>query len=142
MSEETPKPKHSPLPWNYDERVGCVAVYAGPKLNCLSGSNRFAIYYRSGKPVMDDNDLQTGWLIPARYIANAHFIVLACNSHYELMEACKSVADRLEAWADDADARSKRLPDGPDATHQINLRDNYGFLIHLLHTAIAKTTQT
>jgi len=35
----------TPGPWNYDERINCVAVYAGEKMDCLSGFNSRCIVY-------------------------------------------------------------------------------------------------
>jgi len=34
------------IPWIYDERVGCVAVYAGERRKCLSSPPEAFIFYR------------------------------------------------------------------------------------------------
>ncbi len=53
----------------------------------------------------------------------------------ELLEACHVVKERLAAWADTADMRGREMTDPEKAQEQVNLRDNYGFLIHKLQTA-------
>ena len=69
-------------PWVYDERVGCVAVYKGPHVNCLSGVEGRAIYYRHGKwvdgcwtmmePILEEGRMVCAALnLYARMIASA-----------------------------------------------------------------------
>jgi len=57
----------------YDERVGCVAVYRGPKWNCLEGIGDAAIYYRHG--TWDGN----AWDVPIEYLNEAKMVCQALN---------------------------------------------------------------
>ena len=59
-------------PWQYDERTGMVAVYAGERLNCLDGIGSHAIYSRSwtwnegtGHYNQKDEDKEIGRLVAA-----------------------------------------------------------------------------
>jgi len=42
--------KATPAPWTYDERVGCIAVYSGEKVNCFDNEDihERALFYKSG----------------------------------------------------------------------------------------------
>ncbi len=60
-----------------DIRVGCVAVYKGPKQNCLDGISLRAdtYYYRGGKW-----DEKIGaWVIKKRHVWAAKIIAAAIN---------------------------------------------------------------
>jgi len=70
--------KHTELPWkieydNADERGGGQWYNIGPT----------TVWFPYGAP-QEEKD---------RAVANAAFIVRACNSHYELLEACKKVLE-------------------------------------------------
>ena len=78
--------KHQPLPYIYDERGGCVAVYSAPPRNCLSGANKSAIYYKHGELILGDDGHQD-WYVDGVDLATGRFLARACNSHYELLEA-------------------------------------------------------
>ncbi len=61
-------------PFIYDERVGCVAVYRGPKLNCLDGIGDAAIYYQYG--TWDGNQ----WNVAEEYLKEAQKVCQALNA--------------------------------------------------------------
>lgn len=79
--------KHSPLPWKYDERVGCLAIYlegTDPELShCIEDADAWAIHFKQG------HVFAGSWALEPEDIANAQFIVRAVNSYYDLLEACK-----------------------------------------------------
>jgi len=83
--------QHSPLPWKYDERVGCLAIYpesTAPELSyCLAGASKWAIHFKQG------HVFAGSWALESEDIANAHLIVRAVNSYYDLLEACKLALD-------------------------------------------------
>jgi len=58
----------------YDERVGCIAVYRRPKLNCLEGIGDVAIYYRHG--TWDGNQ----WNVAEEYLKEAQMVCQALNA--------------------------------------------------------------
>jgi hypothetical protein len=58
----------------FDLRVGCVAVYEGPKRNCLSLPLEAFLYYRNGS--QDENG---DWQIDQKYIDEAKMIADALN---------------------------------------------------------------
>ena len=82
---------HSPLPWECDVRVGCIAIYPAsmPKeeTQCLAGANSWAIHYKPGRQKVDSKQIE--WEVDPEDEANAQFIVQACNAHGILLQACK-----------------------------------------------------
>lgn len=67
-----PKMQHSPLPWFVlEDNLGCKNI--GSK----AGKEIFTVGFTDGLP----NE--------ATDLANAQFIVTACNSYHELLEACR-----------------------------------------------------
>ena len=59
----------TPGPWNYDERIGGVAVYYGNRVNCIVDSEGRRLYYKNGH-----FDKKTGWTIDAQSCHDAHFV--------------------------------------------------------------------
>jgi hypothetical protein len=81
--------KYTKGPWICDIRVGCIAVYAGEKKNCLSGVEKSCILYKHGK--LNNNK----WTISKEDEANARLISAAPD----LYEACKAFEQAFEqAW--------------------------------------------
>lgn len=70
--------KHTPLPWKvyYAKNNGQIILGTGEENGC-------AIQNHSGAFWRDDEEAK----------ANAEFVVRACNSHYELLEALEQVID-------------------------------------------------
>jgi hypothetical protein len=62
----------------FDLRVGCVAVYEVPKLNCLSLPREAFLYYRNGS--QDENG---DWQVDQKYINEAKMIANALNKQQE-----------------------------------------------------------
>lgn len=97
MNTTTQTKQHTALPWGiWLERQVCHAV--GPQ--SLEGPN----------------------ICIADSPANASFIVRACNSHYELLEACKATMEEFE----------DRYDGSPDGGYKW-----MGILMHQLQAAIA-----
>lgn len=76
------KIKHTPEPWYFGEQNDCLFIINKPPPPC-TGRNTCAdipdvkVIARVGETTQDE--------------ANAQFIVKACNSHYELLEALEFV---------------------------------------------------
>lgn len=90
METETVKTvKHTPLPWSYK------------RTHQLSSDTWYVLIDPSGKgPIVDVGGKDvSGQIAEAKHLttnheeiaANAEFIVRACNSHYELLEALKEI---------------------------------------------------
>ncbi|MGZ8432797.1 MAG: hypothetical protein ACXWYM_00435 [Candidatus Binatia bacterium] len=77
------KAQHTELPW----KTNAMEVFTD------AGKSSKRIAFATGKAQGDDNSLE-------ELKANAEFIVRACNSHYELLEALQ------ETWAHFGDAMS------------------------------------
>lgn len=80
----TPVPVGAPEaggPYIVDLRVGCVAVYRGPQLNCLDGLGESLPWYRQG--------LKAGgaWFVPDDYIGEAHRACEALNREHAATRA-------------------------------------------------------
>ena len=58
--------------WTLDVRVGCVAVYEGEQINCLSLDASFFLFYRHGTWVKDAEG--RGWIVDETDVAKATFI--------------------------------------------------------------------
>ena len=86
--------KHKQEKWICDIRVGCVAVYAGEKQNCLSGLSESFIFYKNGKL------RKNGWTVLKKDVANAKRIVHCVNNFDELLEACKWAKTYLNKYKD------------------------------------------
>ncbi len=84
----------TPTPWIYDERVGCLAVYAGEKQNCLAGISNSCIYYASG--YKDDGK----WHLYERDINDGKFIANAPEDISYLLEKIEQLKETLEFYAD------------------------------------------
>jgi hypothetical protein len=78
--------KHTELPWE-------VAHYED---GILEGVN----FIRSTANPHPICTIINGGELPEVVAANAAFIVRACNSHYELLEACKAMLDQLSLGRD------------------------------------------
>ena len=77
--------KHTPGPWSVDCRVGCIAVYpAGESHNCLDLAKEWAIHFKGGRQVVDDNGIFCRWTMDDEAIANAHLISAAPDLLHEL----------------------------------------------------------
>jgi len=82
--------KHTPLPWKMDSssipnEVSIISQWS--KENDVKDSATFGDYRGSIICSMNFND---GVPTKKQAEANAQFIVTACNSYYELLEACKT----------------------------------------------------
>lgn len=77
----TRQSKHTPLPWKvyYAKNNGQVILGTGEENGC-------AIQNHSGAFWRDDDEAK----------ANAEFVVRACNSHYELLEALECLLDKAD----------------------------------------------
>lgn len=63
----------TPGPWLYDERVGCVAVYPGEQVNCMSDlDDDRKVYYKHGYWVDGGNGGH--WEVEPQKLADARFI--------------------------------------------------------------------
>ena len=83
-NEATPtesKPKHTELPWYL---LDLDPVVKRQKIVVPFGPSTIRVAY------IDSHDIGYG-ICENEYIANAEFIVRACNSHYALLEALKDV---------------------------------------------------
>jgi len=87
--------KHTPLNWNLDIRVGCIAIYSGNEENCLSGMQNSprTIFYKTGlwdkKNECWNNDPQDEIM--------ARLVFTAVTSHYELLELAKLILES-QSW--------------------------------------------
>ena len=80
------------LPWKLDIRSGCLAVYPakdGDTHYCLAGGNKWAIHFKEGKRICDEDGKLVTWEMDQMDIARASFMVRACNCHADLLEALK-----------------------------------------------------
>lgn len=66
--------------WQYDERVGCVAVYHGRKRECLSGiqDNPACVFFKPGTWV--DGDHGSYWEVAADDIRHGRLLAALLNS--------------------------------------------------------------
>ena len=73
------KMKNTPGPWNLDIRVGCIAIYSGPKENCLSHMHNSprTMFYKSGEW---DKEKKC-WNTDPQDEANARLIAAAPDYH-------------------------------------------------------------
>ena len=71
-----------------DVRVGCVAVYPPPKLNCLDGQREHFLYYARGEWV--EGDQRGHWTVPDDKVALGHLFAAAP----ELLEAAEWLLER------------------------------------------------
>ena len=86
------EPKWTPGPWKADIRVGCVAVYPADRHHeCLAGASEWAIHYKNGHEITDENGRFVRWEVPDEIVANAHLIAAAPD----LYEACEAALEHL-----------------------------------------------
>jgi len=78
--------KHTVLPWQIFKRDDPLDD-SDPNLDIIAPSIASIATLHKG-----------GWLGSDEHIANAEFIVQACNSHYELLEACKKLVTAVQSW--------------------------------------------
>ncbi len=84
--------KSTPGPWIYDERAGCVAIYAGEETECLDQPPECFIAYKHGTHTGD------GWEIDQQKCADFKRIVACVNgcegvnpeAGKDLLAACKA----------------------------------------------------
>jgi hypothetical protein len=70
--------KATPGKWICDERVGCVAVYADKKVNCIGDlKDDDKIYYKNGYHVTDDKGNFMHWEVKKQFVNDAEFIAAA-----------------------------------------------------------------
>lgn len=81
-----------PKPWTYDERIGCVAVYAGHKVNCIDETKGSLLYYASGY-----KNEKEEWEVSPHDCANARFIASSRTAMPALIELCEALERRLIA---------------------------------------------
>jgi hypothetical protein len=120
--------EHTKLPWKYcgqerekPEVCGCMQIWSKPddhpvaKVECGKWGDEYpSIRFTKDscsllpkiEPYMDI--IEYGFINQETAKANAAFIVLACNSHYELLEACKEALEYLPA----KDGQTTGEPDG------------------------------
>lgn len=86
--------EHTKTPWKLDLRVGCLAIYPealpAEQTYCLDGANNWAVHFKQGRRLENME-----WEVAPLDQANAAFIVRACNSHDQLVEACHSAIAAL-----------------------------------------------
>ena len=89
----TDTPAHTPLPWGVEEG------------HIQRGSNGIRYWQiTDGQDAIACNQFCYAGNHPAMNAANAAFIVRACNSHYQLVEAAKAIMPRnlnLADWLPD-----------------------------------------
>jgi len=75
-STPSPAPRGPREPWVADVRSGCVAVYLGPKENCLDGMSRDprCVFFRSGE-YKDEGY----WNLDVQYIIEAEALAATLN---------------------------------------------------------------
>jgi len=79
------KTKHTPLPWK--------VYYAKNNGQLILGTGE-----ESGQAIQSHNG--AFWRDEAEAKANAEFVVKACNSHYELLEALESVKEYVHNFGE------------------------------------------
>lgn len=104
MTKSTPEllpeqAARTPLPWDWFHDAGCG-------LPCIYGPDDAAVAMLDPWTSEEDKD--------GIAEADAAFIVRACNSHYELLEACSAWIDWLKPdtpWREDAADYETRMLD-------------------------------
>jgi len=83
----------TPGPWRLDERIGIVAVYAGPLRNCLAGEE--FVHSANGTWVGDPGH----WEMDPQRVATATLIIEAVNALPALLDVVEAAAEmrRLRA---------------------------------------------
>lgn len=90
------KTQHTALPWKVDKGLGCKKIKGGKM-----GKGRQAQYQVIGwTEGLHDEEKDK---------ANAEFIVTACNSHYELIEALRKMRDFFQQYVPLVDHNGKSL---------------------------------
>ena len=72
--------KHTPLPWKKE-------IFNGELIVQDDDTNEYYVYIC---------DCSSEFMSQEEEEANAEFIVRACNSHYELLEACKRTVEMFD----------------------------------------------
>jgi hypothetical protein len=83
-------------PWVCDVRVGAVAVYRGPRVNCFGElSEREVVYRRNGVHVAPSAaNGHRCWRLPWRYVVAARLLTFWLNLRALLREKEGDYADR------------------------------------------------
>lgn len=87
--------KHSALPWEATPAIGALGEFCFMDIKCEGDFYTIATATSARatpKGVVNDREWSE---------ANAAFIVRACNSHYELLEALKWLVSRIEPMEQD-----------------------------------------
>lgn len=74
----------TPGPWRLDERIGIVAVYAGPLRNCLAGEE--FVHSANGTWVGDPGH----WEMDPQRVATATLIIEAVNALPALLDVAEA----------------------------------------------------
>jgi hypothetical protein len=85
--------KFTPGPWNCDKRVGCVAVYAGEKVNCMSDLGEKLFYDDGYKKHNADGSWE--WEVSEKSIANAR-LISAAPDMYEALNLLRDAINDAE----------------------------------------------
>lgn len=75
---ETVNKDVGPLPWQFDERTGCVAVYEGERRDCLDDGGEF-VFFQRGVWTLGAVRGHEWWIHPGA-IAKAKAIALSHNN--------------------------------------------------------------
>lgn len=101
--------EHTPGPWVFDQRVGCVAVYYGEKANCIHDADPRMLFFRQGVRHCDSSGCHI-WSVDAEHVANARLIAAAP----ELLEKLRKQSETLRRLVDECGA--DRHLDSQDVT--------------------------
>ena len=116
------QPKHTPVPWTSETRFGHTSDGSPRQVITAESVDRIAVMSLRGAAESD--------------LSNARYIVQACNSHADLLEACAALLA-----ADDEHTRYyENIPDGctADPAHATRLTQADNRARKALRAAIAK----
>jgi hypothetical protein len=105
QDEET----HTPLPWSLSQGFDLRSFGGSAPAIYVAGSEPGSIGIKLATPFIEG-----AWADDPEAAANAAFIVRACNSHYDLLEALRPFSDALGSIADKDDVR---WPDNDTIEH-------------------------
>ena len=98
--------EHTPTPWKADIRTGCLAIYpASEDHNCLDGFSQRGIMFQGGFGERAPESIYQS--VTPLQVANAEYIVLACNLHDALVAALKDIRDRTLVDAEGPELRAQ-----------------------------------